>query len=83
MSKFTSSLAARRVVMDLMGWSAVAMLKRYQHVIDSLRRDAADRMGALLSGDPTEASQLSNTDDSVGPNGSQSLAGDERDWKWD
>ncbi len=41
-----------RVVMDLMGWSTVSMLRRYQHVIDTLRRDAAARMGGLLYGAP-------------------------------
>jgi integrase len=39
-----------RVVMDLMGWSTVTMLRRYQHVVDSLRRDAAHRVGDLLYG---------------------------------
>lgn len=39
-----------RVVMDLMGWSQVSMTQRYQHVPDSLRRDAADRLGRLLWG---------------------------------
>lgn len=39
-----------RVVMDLMGWSTVTMLRRYQHVVDSLRRDAAHRIGDLLYG---------------------------------
>lgn len=47
-----------RVVMDLMGWSTVTMLRRYQHVVDSLRRDAANRVGDLLYGSvdvaPTE-----------------------------
>ena len=47
-----------RVVMDLMGWSTVTMLKRYQHVIDALRRDAANRVGALLHG----TSDVSNRD---------------------
>lgn len=43
-----------RVVMDLMGWSTVSMLKRYQHVLDTLRRDAATRMGGLLYGSPDD-----------------------------
>jgi len=34
-----------RTVMALMGWSSMALLQRYQHVVDALRRDAADRMG--------------------------------------
>jgi hypothetical protein len=33
-----------------MGWSTITMLKRYQHVIDSLRRDAAHRIGEMLYG---------------------------------
>jgi integrase len=40
-----------RTVMDIMGWSDQRMLLRYQHVIDELRRDAADRMGAALWGE--------------------------------
>ena len=40
-----------RTVMDVMGWTEARMLSRYQHVVDELRRDAADRMGeALLAG---------------------------------
>ena len=39
-----------RVVMDVMGWSDQRMLLRYQHVVDALRRDAADRMGSALWG---------------------------------
>ncbi len=34
--------------MDIMGWSEARMLSRYQHVVDELRRDAADRMGQAL-----------------------------------
>ena len=41
-----------RVVMDLMGWSSAVMLKRYQHVIDQLRRDAATRVANYLHGTP-------------------------------
>lgn len=37
-----------RVVMDLMGWSQASMAKRYQHVVDVLRREAARRMESLL-----------------------------------
>lgn len=40
-----------RVVMDLMGWSSTAMLKRYSHIVDALRNDAALRTGAALYGD--------------------------------
>jgi integrase len=31
-----------RTVMDIMGWTEARMLSRYQHVVDELRRDAAD-----------------------------------------
>lgn len=37
-----------RVVMDMMGWSTVAMLKRYQHVLDEMKAAAADAMGSAL-----------------------------------
>lgn len=40
-----------RVVMDLMGWSHVAMTSRYQHVVPELRRLAAERMTVALWGD--------------------------------
>ena len=39
-----------RTVMELMGWSSLALMQRYQHVVDELRRDAADRMGQTLWG---------------------------------
>lgn len=34
-----------RVVMDLMGWSQRAMLDRYQHVLDDMKRDVAAQVG--------------------------------------
>jgi len=37
-----------RTVMGLMGWSSTAMAARYQHVIDPIRRDVANRVGGLL-----------------------------------
>jgi hypothetical protein len=37
-----------RTVMDIMGWTEARMLSRNQHVVDELRRDAADRMGQAL-----------------------------------
>ncbi len=45
---------APRTVMDVMGWSEQRMLSRYQHVVDELRRDAADLMGAALWPDKNE-----------------------------
>jgi len=37
-----------RAVMDFMGWSNAAMIKRYAHVTARLRRDIADRLNAYL-----------------------------------
>ena len=37
-----------RVVMSIMGWSQVSMLARYQHVLDSMLTDAAQRLEAHL-----------------------------------
>jgi integrase len=37
-----------RAVMDVMGWSSAAMLKRYQHVTAKLRRDIADRVNEFF-----------------------------------
>jgi integrase len=34
--------------MALMGWSSAAMAKRYQHLIDTIRRDVAKQVGGLL-----------------------------------
>jgi integrase len=34
--------------MAIMGWSSAAMAKRYQHLIDSIRRDVARQVGGLL-----------------------------------
>ncbi|RJN31876.1 hypothetical protein D3250_07105 [Nesterenkonia natronophila] len=39
--------------MDMMGWSQVSMLKRYRHVIDDMRRDAAQVMGQALWSAPS------------------------------
>lgn len=37
-----------RVVMDMMGWSVASMLKRYQHVLDEMKVEAARRVGDSL-----------------------------------
>lgn len=37
-----------RVVMDMLGWSQASMLKRYQHVIDAMKQDAAHKMASAL-----------------------------------
>lgn len=39
-----------RVVMDLMGWSSLAMLKRYQHVRPVMHKAAADAIDRALRG---------------------------------
>jgi hypothetical protein len=31
-----------------MGWSNAAMARRYQHILDSIRRDVASQVGGLL-----------------------------------
>ena len=37
-----------RIVMEIMGWSQMSMLKRYQHVLDEMKREAAAAVGAKL-----------------------------------
>ncbi len=37
-----------RIVMQVMGWSQVSMLKRYQHVLDPMLRDAGVRLEAVF-----------------------------------
>lgn len=49
----------KATVMAIMGWSERSMLRRYQHVIDELRLEAARRLGNLIYGEPARA-----TDDS-------------------
>jgi len=39
-----------RAVMDVMGWSNSAMMKRYTHVTARLRRDIADRLNSYFWG---------------------------------
>jgi integrase len=36
--------------MAIMGWSSAEMAARYQHVLDSIRKGAADQIGGLLWG---------------------------------
>ncbi|MFC4944674.1 tyrosine-type recombinase/integrase [Pseudonocardia sp. GCM10023141] len=43
-----------RTVMSVMGWSSTAMAARYQHVIASIRRDVATRVGGLLRTPPVD-----------------------------
>ena len=44
---------APRVAMQLLGHSQIAMTMHYTHVVPELARDAADRMGQALWGEPT------------------------------
>jgi site-specific recombinase XerD len=37
-----------RAVMDLMGWSTVAMKQRYMHVTEELRRTVADQISSYF-----------------------------------
>jgi hypothetical protein len=34
--------------MAIMGWSSAEMAARYQHVLDSIRKGVADKVGGLL-----------------------------------
>ena len=36
-----------RIVMQIIGWSQVSMLKRYQRVLDRMLTDAAERLEAF------------------------------------
>ena len=45
-----------RAVMEVMGWSSSAMVKRYQHITEPVRIDIAERVGGLLWA-PAEASE--------------------------
>ena len=44
----TGQAHAHPTAMALMGWSSAAMAKRYQHLIDTIRRDVARQVGGLL-----------------------------------
>ncbi|MEU5040879.1 tyrosine-type recombinase/integrase [Streptomyces griseorubiginosus] len=39
---------SERAVMGLMGWSTTAMAARYQHMVDSVRNDVAQRVDGLI-----------------------------------
>jgi len=39
-----------RMIMGVMGWSNPAMINRYAHMIDPIRKDIAERLGGLLWG---------------------------------
>jgi integrase len=50
-----------RAVMDVMGWSNSAMVRRYSHVTARLRRDIADRLNSFLwtANETTNETELS------------------------
>lgn len=37
-----------RAVMDIMGWSTMAMKQRYMHVTEGLRRDVAEQLNGYF-----------------------------------
>lgn len=39
---------SERAVMGLMGWSTTAMAARYQHMVDTVRRDIARQVDGLI-----------------------------------
>ncbi len=41
-----------RIVMEMMGWSSAVMLKRYQHVMDVMKTDAANKVAGALWAPP-------------------------------
>jgi len=45
-----------RVVMDILGWSRLEMVSRYQHVSTALQEEAARRMNELLFEDQAPSS---------------------------
>ncbi len=53
----------RRVVMDIMGWASEQMLRRYQHVVDEMRQEAARRMGDALWVDGQQGSDPGSATD--------------------
>jgi integrase len=43
-----------RTLLGLFGWTSLALVQRYTHLVEDLRRDAANRMGSVLWGDHAE-----------------------------
>lgn len=58
--------------MSIMGWSSPAMAKRYQHVLDAIRRDVANQVGGLLYGTESDPDGGGDRDD----DGDDGAAGD-------
>lgn len=42
---------APRVLQEMVGWSSMALLERYQHPVDEMKRQAANRLGSQLFAD--------------------------------
>lgn len=53
---------SERTVQDMMSWSSAAMLGRYAHVLDSMRRDAAEKIGAALWADDWQSRTMPRSD---------------------
>jgi len=57
--------------MALMGWSSAAMVKRYLHLIDTVRRDVAKQVGGLLwdadDASPERATRANETRQEAAP----------------
>lgn len=51
-----------RVVMEMLGWSQMSMLTRYQHVLDEMKQDAADRISNMWAEKPVESNVVSMDD---------------------
>lgn len=47
-----------RVVMEILGWSQMSMLSRYQHILEEMQDDVADRLSAHLEAPAAEPSNV-------------------------
>ena len=54
-----------RVVMDMMGWSNTAMLKRYQHITRKVRTDVAKRLDGLIWDGATDDDDQGDDDEGL------------------
>ncbi|WP_337445788.1 tyrosine-type recombinase/integrase [Glutamicibacter nicotianae] len=52
-----------RVVMDILGWSQVSMLTRYQHVLDEIREDVAAKLTNHWTPEPEAESNIISLSD--------------------
>jgi len=44
----------QRVVMEILGWSQISMLQRYQHVLDEMHQDVADKLTEHWTSGPVD-----------------------------